>query len=183
MTNTPDMAIDNKAAILLEEARAAHENYLIKQQDADLEKAIEYYVDAIKVNPAICESYYRLASLLLLKGQISVEGALEQCRTALTLEPENVNAHIYTGYFQCLNGNFDEAEEKMKVAHEKITAAHKVQTDAIQGETRGESSEYSLLFAHAQDTLMTIYSEINIAKQLIKIFRNYEKRLAELENK
>ena len=30
---------------------------------------------------------------------------------------------------------------------------------------------------------MTIYSEINIAKQLIKIFRNYEKRLAELENK
>ena len=43
MTNTPDMAIDNKAAILLEEARAAHENYLIKQQDADLEKAIEYY--------------------------------------------------------------------------------------------------------------------------------------------
>ena len=80
-------------------------------------------------------------------------------------------------------GNFDEAEEKMKVAHEKITAAHKVQTDAIQGETRGESSEYSLLFAHAQDTLMTIYSEINIAKQLIKIFRNYGKRLAELENK
>ena len=116
MTNTPDMAIDNKAAILLEEARAAHENYLIKQQDADLEKAIEYYVDAIKVNPAICESYYRLASLLLLKGQISVEGALEQCRTALTLEPENVNAHIYTGYFQCLNGNFDEAEKEFKLA-------------------------------------------------------------------
>ena len=80
-------------------------------------------------------------------------------------------------------GDFDEAEGKMEVAQEKITAAHKVQTDAIQGETRGESSEYSLLFAHAQDTLMTIYSEINIAKQLIKIFRNYEKRLTELENK
>ena len=116
MTNTPDMAINNKATILLEEARAAHENYLIKQQDADLEKAIEYYIDAIKINPAICESYYRLASLLLLKGQISVEGALEQCRTALTLEPGNVNAHIYTGYFQCLNGNFDEAEKEFKLA-------------------------------------------------------------------
>ena len=80
-------------------------------------------------------------------------------------------------------GDFDTAEEKMKIAHEKITAAHKVQTDAIQGETRGETSEYSLLFAHAQDTLMTIYSEINIAKQLIKIFRAYEKRIAALENK
>ena len=116
MTNTPDMAIDDKAAIMLEEARAAHENYLIKQQDADLEKAIEYYIDAIKINPSISESYYRLASLLLLKGQISVEGALEQCKTALTLEPGNVNAHIYTGYFQCLNGNYDEAEKEFKLA-------------------------------------------------------------------
>ncbi len=79
--------------------------------------------------------------------------------------------------------DLDTAEEKMKVAHEEITEAHKVQTDAIQAETRGESSEYSLLFAHAQDTLMTIYSEINIAKQLIKIFRNYEERLSALENK
>lgn len=116
MTNTPAITMDDKAAILLEEARAAHENYLIKQQDADLEKAIEYYIDAIKVNPSISESYYRLASLLLMKGQISIEGALEQCHTALTLEPNNVNAHIYSGYFQCLNGNFEEAEKEFKLA-------------------------------------------------------------------
>lgn len=101
---------------ILEEARAAHEKYLIKQQDSDLEKAIEGYVDAIKINPALSESYYRLASLLLIKGQITVEGALEQCKTALTLEPENPNAHIYTGYFQCLNGNFDEAEKEFSYA-------------------------------------------------------------------
>ena len=56
-----------------------------------------------------------------------------------------------------------------------------VQTDAIQGETRGDEAEYSLLFAHAQDTLMTIYSEINIAKQLLKIFSAYEKRISALE--
>ena len=116
MTNTPAITMDDKAAILLEEARVAHENYLIKQQDADLEKAIEYYIDAIKVNPSISESYYRLASLLLMKGQISIEGALEQCQTALTLEPNNVNAHIYSGYFQCLNGNFEEAEKEFKLA-------------------------------------------------------------------
>ena len=85
MTNTPSAIIENKAVLLLEEARTAHENYLIKQQDADLERAIECYIDAIKVNPSISESYYRLASLLLVKGQISVEGALEQCRTAISL--------------------------------------------------------------------------------------------------
>ncbi len=113
---TPMKASNVSAKGLLEEARHAHEDYLIKQQETDLEKAIECYVDAIKADPSVCESYYRLASLLLLKGQISVEGALEQCKTALTLEPENVNAHIYSGYFQCLNGEFEEAEKEFKIA-------------------------------------------------------------------
>lgn len=79
--------------------------------------------------------------------------------------------------------NFPLANEKMKEANKKITEAHRVQTDAIQGETRGEKQEYTLLFAHAQDTLMTIYSEINIAKQMLKIFESWEKRFEVLENK
>lgn len=79
--------------------------------------------------------------------------------------------------------DFDLAKEKMKAAHKKIAEAHKIQTDAIQGETRGEKKEYSLLFAHAQDTLMTVYSEINIAKQMIKIFESWEQRFKEMEQK
>ena len=117
MTNTPVVVIDNvEAERLLEEARAAHEQFLIKQQDADLERAVGFYIDAIKLNPGLAESYYRLASLLLIKGQITVDGALEQCKTAITLEPQNVNAHIYSGYFQSLNGNFEEAEKEFRLA-------------------------------------------------------------------
>ncbi len=122
MTNTltptlaPIYASDKNAQGLLEEARIAHEKFLIKQQDADLEHAIECYIDAIKSDPSISESYYRLASLLLIKGQISVDGALEQCKTAVTLEPNNANAHIYSGYFQCLNGDFEEAEKEFQLA-------------------------------------------------------------------
>ena len=115
-TITPMLAPVCSVDGILEEARVAHEKYLIKQQDSDLEHAIECYIDAIKINPGLSESYYRLASLLLIKGQITVEGALEQCKTALTLEPENPNAHIYTGYFQCLNGNYDEAEKEFSYA-------------------------------------------------------------------
>ena len=79
--------------------------------------------------------------------------------------------------------DFDLANEKMKEAQKKITEAHRVQTDAIQGETRGEKAEYTLIFAHAQDTLMTIYSEINLSKQMIKVFESWEKRLKKLEEK
>ena len=100
----------------LEDARLAHERFLIKQQDSDLEKAVESYINVIKIDPTLSESYYRLASLLLIKGQISIEGALEQCKTAISLEPSNPNAHIYTGYFQCLNGDFKEAEKEFAQA-------------------------------------------------------------------
>jgi len=73
------------------------------------------------------------------------------------------------------------AKENMKDAQAKITKAHIVQTDVLQAECSGEPIEYSVLFAHAQDTLMTINSEIIIAKQMIKIFESYEKRIAALE--
>ena len=59
MTNTPVFTLANDAGIILKEAREAHEKFLIKQQDADLEKAIECYIDAIKANPSLSESYYR----------------------------------------------------------------------------------------------------------------------------
>ncbi|MBQ7126488.1 tetratricopeptide repeat protein [bacterium] len=115
-TITPFLSPDINSFDELEEARAAHERYLIRQQDTDLEKAVECYVNAIKMNPALPEAYFRLASLLLIKGQISVDGAIEQCKTALSLDPKNPNAHIYTGYFQCLNGNFIEAEKEFAQA-------------------------------------------------------------------
>ncbi len=100
----------------LESARLAHQRYLIKQQKEDIDRAILYYVDAIKYNPKLAEAYYRLASLMWEKGQISLESAIEQCKTAITLEPENVNAHIYTGYFYSLANDFINAEEEFKIA-------------------------------------------------------------------
>lgn len=73
------------------------------------------------------------------------------------------------------------AKEFLKDAQMKITEAHRIQTNSIQDETRGKTSEYSLLFAHAQDTLMTIYSEINIAKQLVKITEAIDMRISAIE--
>lgn len=81
------------------------------------------------------------------------------------------------------NGDFDKAKMQLKIAEDNITVAHKAQTDKIQAETRGEKGEYSLLFAHAQDTLMTINSEIILTKSLMKVFEKYEDRIHQLEQK
>ena len=60
-------------------------------------------------------------------------------------------------------GSVETAKELIKKAEGQIAEAHHVQTDAIQGSIGGETQTYSLLFAHAQDTLMTVYSEIDMS--------------------
>lgn len=105
-----------KAQESLEKAREAHERYLIKLQDHDLQAAIEHYITAIKLDPSMPESYYRLASLMWENGQIGLQTAIEQCKTAVTLAPKNINAHIYAGYFMKLANDYKSAEEEFKSA-------------------------------------------------------------------
>ena len=105
-----------KAKISLEKAREAHERYLIRLQRQDLELAIEHYIDAIKLDPTMPEGYYRLATLMWENGQIGLQTAIDQCKTAVSLAPKNINAHIYTGYFMKLANDYNSAEVEFKDA-------------------------------------------------------------------
>lgn len=105
-----------KAQDSLNKARAAHERYLVKLQKQDLHLAIEYYIDAIKMDPTLPESYYRLASLMWENGQIGLQTAIEQCKTAVSLAPKSINAHIYTGYFMKLANDYKSAEAEFQNA-------------------------------------------------------------------
>ena len=105
-----------KAKISLEKARLAHERYLIRQNNSDLNEAIEHYIDAVKYDPTLPESYYRLASLMFEQGQIGIDTAIEQCKTAISLAPKNMNAHMYTGFFMKMAQDFKSAEAEFKSA-------------------------------------------------------------------
>ena len=100
----------------LEIAQIAHQRYLIKQQEEDWNAAIEGYVNAAKYNPELPEAYYRLAFLMWEKGEINVDTAIEQCKTALTFSPKSINACIYKGFFDKLADNYSQAEEEFKKA-------------------------------------------------------------------
>lgn len=100
----------------LEKARVYHEKYLLRCNSADLESAVNYYIQAIKQNPKIPETYYRLASLMFENGQISLDSAIEQCKMAINIDPKNPNAHLYTGYFLKLANDFEQAEKEFKDA-------------------------------------------------------------------
>ncbi len=77
------------------------------------------------------------------------------------------------------DGNFTEADEKMKEANKTLNKAHLTQTELIQAEINGEDVDISLLVVHAQDHLMTAISEMSLIEQMMKLL----KRVHHLEEK
>ena len=100
----------------LELAVEAHQRYLLKATNEDLTTAINCYIETIKEDPDQTSAYYRLATLLHKNGQIGVESAIEQCKKAVKINPNDANAHMYLGYFLSLNSEFNKAKEEFKTA-------------------------------------------------------------------
>ncbi|QOV19193.1 PTS lactose/cellobiose transporter subunit IIA [Blautia liquoris] len=71
----------------------------------------------------------------------------------------------------------EEVDEKIKSAKEKIVEAHRIQTDMIQSSIEDNELQTTLLFSHAQDTLMTIYSEQNMTKHIIHMYRKLSEQM------
>ncbi|MCC0655987.1 PTS lactose/cellobiose transporter subunit IIA [Clostridioides sp. ES-S-0123-01] len=78
--------------------------------------------------------------------------------------------------------DYKNADIRLSKAKEFMTEAHRAQTNIIQGEAGGEKREHSLLFAHAQDTLMTIFSELNIAMSLVGIVKSIDDKVNSINN-
>lgn len=72
--------------------------------------------------------------------------------------------------------DFNTVEPCMTEAEQCILQAHKAQTEIIQNEASGKTYPYSLLFTHAQDTLMTINSEYRMASDMIDIIHLIKNR-------
>ncbi|MGL9810012.1 PTS lactose/cellobiose transporter subunit IIA [Enterococcus sp. DIV0970a] len=72
--------------------------------------------------------------------------------------------------------DFSAAEKLLDKADEQILKAHNSQTSIIQRQAAGEDLEYSLLFIHAQDTMMTINTEFRLTKKLLPIFKALSKQ-------
>lgn len=69
----------------------------------------------------------------------------------------------------------EEVKDKITQAKKEITKAHVIQTDMIQSSVNEEELQTTLLFTHAQDTLMTINSEVNLVQSMIRLYRKLEK--------
>jgi len=115
------------------------------------------------MNEELDKTSQNAMSIIMLAGD-----AREECKLA---------------YDAIATQDMTEAQRRLSLADGKIAKAHQIQTDAIQATIRGEKQDYNLLFAHAQDTLMTIYSEIIVAHHLVKVFASLDARVKKLEER
>lgn len=76
--------------------------------------------------------------------------------------------------------DFERVQHCLEEASNYLNKAHLLQTETVQEESRGVNIEYSVLFTHAQDTLMTIKSEYLMVHRMKKIFEKLFSELREV---
>lgn len=70
--------------------------------------------------------------------------------------------------------NFSLCDEKYNLAQLEIDKAHLIQTSIVQMEANGEVIEYSPLFTHAQDILMTVQTQHILSKNIIRLYKKIQ---------
>ncbi len=72
-------------------------------------------------------------------------------------------------------GDFETADERIKAAGSAIVAAHHGQTDLLTKAANGEDVPVSIYMVHAQDHLMTGIAFVDLAKEIIELYRVIKK--------
>ncbi len=65
------------------------------------------------------------------------------------------------------------AQQKLDEAQNDLNEAHHVHMKLLQSEARGETTQFSILLTHAQDSLMVAMSELHMAKHMLKIYQKF----------
>ena len=105
-----------------------------------------------------------------MSAEHSVDPEDVRVAAKVILHAGNARALVCGAFQDAEKGDVEAAGAKLGRACEEISAAHSTQTNLIQAEARGESVPLSLLFTHAQDTLMAAISEANMARQLLGLY-------------
>lgn len=70
--------------------------------------------------------------------------------------------------------DFQLAEQKLNSAKESLNLAHNSQTDMLVAEAQGEQSSITLLTVHSQDHLMTSITFVDLAKEIVDLYKVLE---------
>ena len=83
----------------------------------------------------------------------------------------NAKAHAVEAITAAKKGDFTEAEKKLEEANQAIVDAHNTQTEMLTAEARGEHTPIDLYMVHAQDHLMTGITFVDVAKEIVEVYK------------
>lgn len=102
---------------------------------------------------------------------MSENNPLLQVSMQIILNAGDARTDAFNALADAKKGDFENANKKIETAEEAIKRAHQAQTDVLQEEMSGTEHELCILFVHAQDTLMTIKSELSMIKEMIELYK------------
>lgn len=108
---------------------------------------------------------------------------LVEASTQILIHSGDARKETYRALEAMEAGDLARARAHLDAADEHIRQAHAEHTGIIQLEAGGRTLPYAALFSHAQDTLMTTYSELRLARRLLPVFRTLDDRIRALEAK
>jgi len=94
---------------------------------------------------------------------------LEMAIMNIIINAGDCKNHAYMALAMVNEGKYEESEKEMELANEALAKAHDAQTGMLQKEAAGEKVDFSILFVHAQDHLMTSITEKNLIEQIIEL--------------
>ncbi|KAJ3615893.1 hypothetical protein Zmor_012216 [Zophobas morio] len=69
---------------------------------------------------------------------------------------------------------FDEANDLIRQSEDKLIEAEKKHMDAVVEEAQGIKHEFSILFVHAEDQLLTTQTLLLVAREFIELYKRIE---------
>jgi DNA-binding winged helix-turn-helix (wHTH) protein/tetratricopeptide (TPR) repeat protein len=112
-----------KLDVQAEEHFVRADHFMHRRQPGDLDRARQYLLDALAIDPRFARAWAGLASvywLATVEGQVPPEQGLQQVREAalraLALDPQLVEAHLRLANYLCRTGRTREAQEHLAEA-------------------------------------------------------------------
>lgn len=96
----------------------------------------------------------------------------EQINFQLILYSGNARSKVIQSLREYKAGNVKESESLLKQAEDDLSVAHDVHFQLVQKEARGEKIEFSMLFMHSEDHLMSTLTMKELVVELLELFKS-----------
>ena len=99
---------------------------------------------------------------------------LETLIMTLIVESGSAKSFAMEAISLAKDGNIKEARDAIDKSTDQLSDVHKLQTDLIQQEAKGNHTEINLFMVHAQDHLMTSMLARDMAREFVDLYEKME---------